>query len=192
MTAKTYQEYYQEDVKLNMMLLKTEGILQEEEEKIGEEILNDYRVSSINFISDMNVNLGSLNFVIVTLIALSGGLALLVLYNLSNINMSERQRELATLKVLGFYDKEVDEYVNREMIFLTLIGILFGLIGGTLLSTFVLTVAEREQMVFPKMIEPTSYLYTIVIILAFALITNIVSYFALKKIKMIDSLKSID
>lgn len=78
------------------------------------------------------------------------------------------------------------------MIFLTLLGMGLGLIVGTLLSTFVLTVAEREQMIFPKVIEPISYVYTMIIILTFAVITNFASHFAMKKINMIDSLKSIE
>ena len=112
--------------------------------------------------------------------------------DIARIKTILRQRELATLKVLGFYNREIDQYVNREMIFLTLLGMGLGLIVGTLLSTFVLTVAEREQMIFPKVIEPISYVYTMIIILTFAVITNFASHFAMKKINMIDSLKSIE
>lgn len=192
MRQSLYEEIFETELKENILFVKTQDFEKATEEKLGEEILKDYRVSSVQYVSDMNVNFGSLNFVIAALILLSGGLALLVLYNLSNINISERQRELATLKVLGFYNREIDQYVNREMIFLTLLGMGLGLIVGTLLSTFVLTVAEREQMIFPKVIEPISYVYTMIIILTFAVITNFASHFAMKKINMIDSLKSIE
>lgn len=192
MRQNLYQSMFEESAKPNMALVKTNTQDKAQEEELGKELLVQDDVTSIRFVSDMNVDFGSLNFVIVALILLSGALALLVLYNLSNINISERARELATLKVLGFYPKEVDQYVNREMLFLTILGILLGLIGGTLLSTFVLTVAEREPMIFPKVIQPISYVYTFVLMLTFAGIMNFVSHYAMKKINMIDSLKSIE
>jgi len=187
-----YHTLFDETTNANIALVKTEKLEKSQETVLGKELLENKEITSIRFVSDMQVDFGSLNFVIVALILLSGALALLVLYNLTNINISERERELATLKVLGFYPKEVDQYVNREMLFLTILGILLGLIGGTLLSTFVLTVAEREPMIFPKVIRPISYAYTFGLMLAFAGIMNFVSHYAMKKINMIDSLKSIE
>ena len=126
------------------------------------------------------------------IIIVSGALALLVLYNLSNININERIRELATLKVLGFYPKEIDSYVNREMMFLSLIGMAIGLVIGSGLTIFILEIAQLELIMFPKIIEPMSYVYAFLIVLAFTILVNITSHFALKKIDMIESLKSVE
>ena len=136
--------------------------------------------------------LTALNSVVYILIICAGLLAFVVLYNLSNINISERIRELATIKVLGFYDKEVYDYVAREVIVLTIIGILLGLIGGYFLSNFVISTCETEALRFPRIILPQSYLYAALITTAFTIIVNIATYFALKKIDMIESLKSVE
>ena len=122
----------------------------------------------------------------------AGLLALVVLYNLSNTNISERMRELATIKVLGFYDPEVYEYVGKETLLLTLIGILVGLLGGDFLTTFIIKTCELDAFMFNPQIKLASYVYGIVITLLFAAIVNILTYFALKKIDMIESLKSVE
>ena len=116
----------------------------------------------------------------------------LVLYNLANVNISERVRELATIKVLGFYDKEVYQYVSRETVILTMIGILLGLAGGYFLSYFIMGTCEIDMLRFTKDILPQSYVFAALITIAFTIIVNIVTYFALKKIDMIESLKSIE
>lgn len=107
----------------------------------------------------MNTTMESLNYVVVVLIVSAGLLAFAVLYNLSNVNISERIRELATIKVLGFYDKEVYSYVTRETILLTVIGILLGLIGGYFLNYFIIGTCEIDMLRFSKIIHPISYLY---------------------------------
>ena len=119
-------------------------------------------------------------------------LAFVVLYNLSNINISERIRELATIKVLGFYDKEVYNYISRETVILTIIGILLGLVGGYFLNYFIITTCEINMLRFVKVIHPISYIYSACITVGFTLIVNVVTYFALKKIDMIESLKSVE
>ena len=119
-------------------------------------------------------------------------MAFVVLYNLSNVNISERIRELATIKVLGFYDKEVYNYVNRETIILTIIGIILGLGGGYLLNFYIIGTCEIDLLRFVKVIDPLSYLYAILITVAFTIIVNIFTYFALKKIDMIGNLKSVE
>ena len=136
--------------------------------------------------------ISSLNYVVVILIVSAGLLAFVVLYNLSNINISERQKELATIKVLGFYDKEVYTYVTRETILLTIIGIALGLIGGYFLNYFIIGTCEINMLRFAKVIDPISYLYAILITVAFTIIVNVITYFALKKIDMISSLKSVE
>ena len=158
--------------------------------------MNENEVASLTRNSNvedvMNTTMESLNYVVVVLIVSAGLLAFAVLYNLSNVNISERIRELATIKVLGFYDKEVYSYVTRETILLTIIGIFLGLIGGYFLNYFIIGTCEIDMLRFSKIIHPISYLYAILITVAFTIIVNIFTYFALKKIDMIESLKSVE
>ena len=153
-------------------------------------------VSSISLTSTaitmMDDTMKSLNYVVVVLIVSAGLLAFVVLYNLANVNISERIRELATIKVLGFYDREVYDYVTRETVLLTLIGIAIGLVGGYFLNYFIIGTCEINMLRFSKIISPLSYVYSILITIGFTLIVNIATYFALKKIDMIESLKSVE
>lgn len=116
----------------------------------------------------------------------------IVLYNLTSINISERKREIATLKVLGFYDMETNEYIYREALLLTIISIAAGLLLGIGLHRFVMGVIEREEFVYFKSVKGLSFLWTFFITMAFSLIMQITTYFNLKKIDMIESLKSVE
>ena len=136
--------------------------------------------------------LRSLNLVIVVLIISAGMLAFVVLYNLSNINITERKRELATLKVLGFYDREVSAYVYRENVLLTLIGAVAGCGLGKLLHQYVIVTVEIEEVMFGRNVNLPSFLYSFLFTIAFALFVNWVMYYKLKKIDMVESLKSIE
>ena len=127
-----------------------------------------------------------------SLVISAGGLAFVVLYNLNNINIDERRRELATLKVLGFYDKEVSEYIYRENVLITGIGIIIGIGFGILLHRFVITTAEIDIVMFGRNIMAKSFLYSIIITIVFALIIDLIMHFNLKKIDMATSLKSIE
>jgi len=128
----------------------------------------------------------------VVLIVSAGLLAFVVLYNLNNINITERQRELATLKVLGFYDGEVASYVYRENMVLTVFGILAGVGIGAFLHGKVIRTVEVDMMMFGRSIFFRSFLYSGLITLAFALLVNGMMYYRLKKIDMIESLKSVE
>ena len=196
MTKETYEELYQAQYDTNAILTKNVEMNDEQEENLATEIMNQNEVASLSMNSSveevMNTTMESLNYVVVVLIVSAGLLAFAVLYNLSNVNISERIRELATIKVLGFYDKEVYSYVTRETILLTIIGILFGLIGGYFLNYFIIGTCEIDMLRFSKIIHPISYLYAILITVLFTVIVNIFTYFALKKIDMIESLKSIE
>ena len=134
------------------------------------------------------------NFAYISLILIisAGALAFVVLYNLSSVNISERKRELATIKVLGFYDKEVYQYINRENTILTVIGILLGLGVGNILTIYILKTYEIDTLMFDYTILWPSYIYAILITAAFAILVNIILYFSLKKIDMIESLKSVE
>lgn len=197
MTDNLYKKIHNEDVSKNVLLAKYKDKIDENSEyNLSEEILNDSKIASItltrNLMNTMNDTLSAMNLVVYILIISAGLLAFIVLYNLSNINISERIRELATIKVLGFYDKEVYNYVTREILLLTIIGIIFGLIFGYILNSFILGTCEIGILRFKRVILPQSYIYATLITIVFTYIVNFITYFSLKKINMIESLKSVE
>ena len=159
-------------------------------------LLENEKVLSVQFINVLvdNVDdmLSSLNNVIIILIVLAALLAFVVLNNLSNINIHERKREIATLKLLGFYNKEVDSYITKENIILTIVGVILGLVGGYFLTGFVLKTVEIEMASFVLGINWLSYLLSAVLAFVFTFIVNFITHFSLKKIDMIESLKSVE
>jgi putative ABC transport system permease protein len=142
MSRITYENLYGENYNTNMLFTKNNNLSEEQETNLATEIMNQSEVASISRNSSiMNLlddTMKSLNYVVIILIVSAGLLAFVVLYNLSNVNISERIRELATIKVLGFYDKEVYSYVTRETVILTAIGIVLGLISGYFLNYFII------------------------------------------------------
>ena len=196
MSKETYENLYQENYQTNMLYIKYNDLNEEQEEKLATEIMNHSEVASIHRISTimgmLDDTMKSLNYVVIILIVSAGLLAFVVLYNLANVNISERMRELATIKVLGFYDKEVYSYVTRETVILTAIGIILGLCGGYFLNYFIIGTCEINMLKFAKIVKPTSYLLATLITIVFTWIVNITTYFALKKINMIESLKSVE
>ena len=142
MSRITYENLYGENYNTNMLFTKNNNLSEEQETNLATEIMNQSEVASISRNSSiMNLlddTMKSLNYVVIILIVSAGLLAFVVLYNLSNVNISERIRELATIKVLGFYDKEVYSYVTRETVILTVIGIVLGLISGYFLNYFII------------------------------------------------------
>ena len=116
----------------------------------------------------------------------------LVLYNLTNINITERTKELATIKVLGFYDREVSAYIYRETAILSLIGTAVGLVAGIFLHAFVVKTAEVDMVMFGRSIRPSSYLYSIGLTILFSLLVNLVAGRRLRQIDMVESLKTVD
>ena len=169
---------------------------QDQVEKIGNDLMATEKFSNIQYTTDsMNMFqdvIRSMNDIVLLIIGFSTFLAITVLYNLTTINISERTREIATLKVLGFHDREVSQYVYRETLVLTIVGILVGLGLGVLLNQFVMTVAETDEILFVKDIYGLSYLYTFLIMTLFTVFVQFITYFILKKINMIDSLKSVE
>ena len=196
MSKELYQQTYGDEYHTNVLLIQDNDLTEEQEEKFMQEAIARNEVSTVTLtkttMKTLDDTLNSLNYVVAILIISAGLLAFVVLYNLSNINISERIRELATIKVLGFYDKEVYDYVTRETILLTLIGIVFGLVVGYFLNFYILGTCEINMLRFEKIIHPISYVYAAAITLVFSIIVNIVTYFALKKIDMIGSLKSVE
>lgn len=199
MSSDLYNSIYGEnEYKPNTILIKEEqGITLDEEDDIGKTILADENnVVGVTFLSStkdiFSMVMDKMQLVVYILIIAAGLLAFAVLYNLSNVNISERVRELATIKVLGFYNKEVFNYVAKETRILTVIGILLGLLGGYFLAMYAVKTCELDMLMFDYNIGIMSFVYGIVITIVFAEIVNIAVNRTLKKISMTESLKSID
>lgn len=194
MNESTYKKYF-EEISYNALLLNVKeanSILEQE----AEQILSSKHFSKVmiteNTKNMMNDTLSNMNYVVWVLIVAAGILAFCVLYNLSNVNINERIRELSTIKVLGFFDKEVHTYVEKETTFLTIIGIILGLFLGKYLSIMVISTCELDTMLMPRNFDITCYIYSVIITIIFTMIVSIFCYFNLKKINMIESLKSIE
>lgn len=196
MSKITYENLTGKQYKTNVILTKNKELTEEQEDVLATELMKNANISAITRTSTimkiLDDTLKSLDYVVIILIVSAGLLAFVVLYNLSNVNISERIRELATIKVLGFYNKEVYDYVTRETIILTIIGIILGLAGGYFLNFYILRTCEINTLRFAKIVNPISYVYAILITVVFTVIVNIATYFALKKIDMIESLKSVE
>lgn len=196
MSRELYEKLYGEEPEWNTLFLHTAQTDEEFELQLQEDYMQLEAVLSVSFISSMAETvddmLGSMDTVIAVLVISAGMLAFIVLYNLNNINISERKRELATLKVLGFFDREVSAYVNRENIMLTAIGTAVGLLIGLALHRFVMTTVETDTIMFGRVIRWYSYVYSILLTLVFSVIVNWVQYFKLKQIDMVESLKSVE
>lgn len=196
MTPAVYKAAYGKEPEYNSIYYRTEGRTTKEAESVGEAALKLDGALSVSYTTELRQQvddmLQSLDIVIVVLIISAGMLAFVVLYNLNNINITERKRELATLKVLGFYDKEVTEYVYRENILLTLIGSVFGMILGKILHRFIIVTVEIDSVMFGRNINTISFVYAFLLTVVFSLFVNGVMYFKLKKINMVESLKSVE
>ena len=178
------------------MLMNYSDTSEGAEKQLGQRMMELDAVSGVTFIRDLEESidkmLQSLNMVIYVLITSAGLLAFVVLYNLNNINITERQRELATIKVLGFYNLEVAEYVYRENVLLTLIGMIAGVGMGIVLHQFVIQTVEVDAMMFGRKIDWPSFVYSALLTLIFAVFVNFIMYYRLRKIDMIESLKSVE
>ena len=182
--------------KINSFLIELKNTTTTQKKEFNQKyIKNQYATTIINnkdVEKTMNDMLTSTDSIVAILILAATALAFVVLYNLSNINISERKREIATLKVLGFYPKEVDRYINSETIILTTIGIIIGLICGSYLSHFIISTCEPDYIMFERQVYKISYLYSALITIIFTIIVNIVTHYNLKKINMIESLKNVE
>lgn len=196
MNKTTYENLYKKDYKVNVLLTKNKELDEIAQEQLAATLMKENEVSGVvnieSSIRSINDMMSLLNYVVIVLIVSAGLLAFVVLYNLANVNISERIRELATIKVLGFYDNEVYDYVTRETIILTVIGIALGLVGGYFLNYYIMGTCEINMLRFDKAIKPISYVYSALITIIFTIIVNVAVYFSLKKIDMIESLKSVE
>ena len=191
-----YRELFGKEAASNGVLFKMKEGQTDQIEAVGGRLLGDSNVLNVSYTSSIEDRLDdmlqSLNLVIVVLIISAGMLAFIVLYNLNTINITERKRELATIKVLGFYDTEVAAYVYRENVLLTLIGAVAGMALGWVLLQFVIVTVEVDDVMFGRVLDLTSYLYSFLFTLGFSMFVNWVMYFKLKKIDMVESLKSVE
>lgn len=196
MTPALYEKLYGQSPDYNAVYFELKDFSQKNLQEVGETALTRDGTLSVSYTNDVQGQLddmlGSLNIVLVVLVISAGMLAFVVLYNLNNINITERQRELATIKVLGFYDKEVSAYVYRENILLTIIGAGAGAVLGRILHRFIIVTVEIDNCMFGRNIDFSSYIYSVLITFAFSAFVNWVMYYKLKKIDMVESLKSVE
>lgn len=189
MTASYYKKVFGERPRDNVLLVKAT-------ENPAERVTKIKGVITYNSIDEtrdhFHESMKSLDVVVWIIIGAAAALAFLVLFNLTNINVTERVRELATLKVLGFYDGETASYVYRENIILTLMGSALGLLGGKWLHRWLIGTIEMEYMIFGHGLHTRSYLYAVILTVIFSLSVNFFSYFYIRKIDMVESLKSVE
>ena len=189
MTASCYKKVFGERPRDNVLLVKAA-------ENPADRVMKIKGVITYNSIDEtrdhFHESMKSLDVVVWIIIGAAAALAFLVLFNLTNINVTERVRELATLKVLGFYDGETASYVYRENIILTLMGSALGLLGGKWLHRWLIGTIEMEYMIFGHGLHGRSYLYAVILTVIFSLSVNFFSYFYIRKIDMVESLKSVE
>lgn len=196
MSPQYYEKIYGEPAEFEVMYAEFTPEGQERENELGSEILQQPGVYNVSYTSDtkreINDMLQALVLVIIVLIVTAALLAFVVLYNLNNVNITERRRELATLKVLGFYDQEVAAYVYHENIILTLMGIVVGVGLGTLLHQYIIHTIRVDMVMFGQHVSLVSFLISAVLTAVFSAFVNFVMYFKLKEINMVESLKSVE
>lgn len=194
MSKDYYESTFGKSYVPNTYLIRTKSLSIDQERALTKELNNTKKVANITFLStqinqqlSLTENLGS---IVLILVVLSGLLAFVVLYNLTNINISERVRELSTLKVLGFYNGEVTMYIVRENVIFTIFGILLGFVVGNLLTSFIIQTVELDILIFPLIIDNAGYIISGALTLLFSLIVLLFTHFKLKNVDMIESLKS--
>lgn len=197
MTPAYYEQIYGEDPEYNELYLRLdEGTDTSRENELAKYLLQQELVTSVSLVTELQDTvddmMNSLNLVVWVLIISAGLLVFVVLFNLNNINISERRRELASLKVLGFYDMEVAMYVYRENVFLTFFGVIAGIFMGTALHQYMILTLEVDMIMFGRNIRLPSYLYSILFTIGFAVIVNLSMYYKLRQIDMVESLKSVE
>lgn len=197
MTNDYYKELFNRNADSNRIYgVLDDSITIDQEDKMASKIIDSTCANGTVFTTGIkdgfSDTIKSLNYVVLLMIVSAGALAFVVLYNLSNVNISERIREIATIKVLGFYDKEVSAYIYRENVILTFIGAIVGLGLGVILHQFIMVTVEVENMMFGRLINPLSYVAAFVLTIVMGIIVNLVMNKKLKKVEMVESLKSVD
>jgi len=196
MSPDLYSSLYGKEPENNSIAFIMENPNSANEKLLATSLLENKQILGVQFSSQAGENFNAitknLNSIVFIIIICAGALAFIVLYNLSNINVSERARELATIKLLGFYDKEVSSYISHENTLSSFIGMIIGLFAGTFLHRFVVKTAEIDLVMFNRQLNIQSFIFAGILTMFFTFIVNFVLHFTLKKINMVESLKSID
>lgn len=192
LTPKYYQKITGTNYQPTSRLIKVKHTKSAQRQKLSKDLLNQLGVLNVTYPRYSSNSMGTvgLSSVVLIFIGLSAALGLVVLYNLTNVNISERMRELSTVKVLGFYDREVTAYVARENVILTLAGILFGWVIGIVLHHFIMIKAQTGAILFPLTIHYPGYIWSSLLTILFSLIVGVITHYKLKNIRMLDSLSS--
>lgn len=196
MTPSLYKSLYDCDVEYNMLDVNLDDTSKSTEDSFGLSLLSDDRIVAVNFIAssikDFENMLDSLNMVVMVMIICAAALAFVVLYNLTNINIAERVREIATFKVLGFYNKETSAFIYKENIILTILGIAAGLFLGVFLTGFIVQTVEVDNVMFGREIYFSSFVLAAGLTMLFSLLVNAVMSFKIRAVNMVESLKSVE
>lgn len=194
LSAACYERLLGETPAQNLILLKYGDGAQSDE--VSAQLMAMDAVTSHSYIAairdSFTNSMEAIDYAVVIIILSAAALAFVVLYNLTNINITERTRELATLKVLGFFDKEITAYVYRENVFLTLFGIVLGLVMGRFLHAWMVLTVEVDIVMFGRTAPPYAYVLAAALTVVFSVIVNIAAHFRLKKVDMVESLKTVE
>ena len=195
MTEDFYEALFREPAEENVILLAYgDGVDTVSQNDISVTLMKMDGVSSYSYIGTIRDSftdsMSAIDYAVVIIIVAAAALAFVVLYNLTNINITERVRELATLKVLGFYDREISAYVYRENIFLTIFGILLGLVMGRFLHAWLVLTVEIDMVMFGRTAPAYAYLLAAGLTALFSVVVNVAAHFRLKKVDMVESLKT--
>ncbi len=196
MTPTAYRSLFGKDCTYNMADVALKDTSDSACDKFGSQVLSDDKIAAVSYIA-LSLNefknmLNSLDMVVTVMIICAAALAFVVLYNLTNINIAERVREIATFKVLGFYNRETSSFIYKENIILTILGIFVGLFLGNLLTGFIIQTVEVDNVMFGRDIYFTSYLYAAGLTFLFSILVNAVMSFKIKAVNMVESLKSVE
>ncbi len=194
MTPNLYQSLYNVEPEINILMIKSSGLLNDQNLKTVVSSIDGVNsvITNADELEGINKVIKNLYFVIILMVVSAAILAFVVLYNLNNINITERRRELATFRLLGFYNKELATYVYRENIILTVLGIILGIIMGVVLHRFVMVTVETDVYMFGRELDFSSILIATILTVIFTVAVNAIMYFDLKKIDMVESLKSVE
>ena len=193
LSESAYEEVFGQEPEQNALLIRYAG---DDASELDQELVALDGISSLTRTEDtrrtFGTSLESVDYAVALIIVCAAALAFVVLYNLTNINITERLRELATLKVLGFYDGELSAYIYRENVILTVLGTLLGMVLGKLLHQWLILTVEIDLLMFGRTISPTSYLWAALLTAVFSLTVNLFAHRKLKKLDMVESLKTVE
>ena len=197
MSKDTYTSLFKSNPRYNYIMANFSSELTGvQKEELSKALMDEYDITAVSYVTEAQETfknvLGALNYVVIILVISAGLLSFIVLYNLSSINIHERMKEIATIKVLGFRKKEVTSYIFRENFLLSIFGTFFGLICGILLHRMVVSVGEVDIMMFGRTAGFMSFVYAAVLSLVFSLFVNVALRRNLEHVSMVDSLKSIE